>query len=215
MCAQWARLSPCSSQDCSTSCSPPHRDIIEIRGNNFGVNPLQYSISGVPTSAPAGFEKPIIHVCDRDVSALCDQCDRLHFNHTYISCRVPPGVGARKYIRVAVDGQENDPSEPGAQFAYHRPVIASLSSYSANTGPSVTGEQQFITITGKYFGSPSEQARLLATSPVAVTMMKYVAWTGALTAYVCECCDARPSLARRWHGDLRCWSCGVQGDDRG
>ena len=151
-----------------------HRDVIEIRGNNFGVNPVEYSISGVPTSAPAGFEDPIIHVCDHGLPALCDPCVRLHYNHTYISCRVPPGVGASKFISISVDGQANDPTEPGAQFAYHRPVITSFSSYVADTGANVTGDYEYITVRGRYFGSPTEQGRLSESSATIITMLTYV-----------------------------------------
>ncbi len=152
---------------------PARRTVIEIRGDNFGVNPDQYSIHGVSKAGPAGFAKPMIHVCDHGLSDLCDECVRLPgFNHTYIACSVPAGVGANKFIRVVVDGQANNASEPGAQFAYHAPVITSLSSHYANTGPSVTGEQQYITITGQHFGSPAEQSRIVASFPVAITMLR-------------------------------------------
>jgi hypothetical protein len=156
------------------ACHGSSRDVLYVRGNNFGVNPDQYSIPGVARDGPAGFAKPVIHVCDHRLPNLCDECVRMAYNHTFIACSVPPGVGADKFIRVVVDGLVSDPSEPGAQFAYHAPVITSLSSYSANTGASSTGEQQYITITGQHFGSPAEQAGITSASPTIITMLSYV-----------------------------------------
>ena len=147
--------------------------MIEIRGDNFGVNPKKYSIGGLAKGRGTGFAVPVVHVCDHTLPNLCDECMQtpFGFNHTYIACLAPAGVGARKFIRVVVDHLVNNASEPGAQFAYHRPVITSLSAYSANTGPSVTGEQQYITVYGLHFGSPAQQQRIVQSFPVAITML--------------------------------------------
>jgi hypothetical protein len=150
-------------------------DVIEVRGDNFGVNITEYSIPGADGSLIAtGAPRPAVHVCDRGVgwSELCDVCIIRQFNHTYIACVVPAGVGAVKYIRVTVMGQSNNASEPGAAFSYHGPVIEALSTYDVNTGASFAGVYEYITVTGRHFGSPELQARLSNVS--TITMLRCV-----------------------------------------
>ena len=148
-----------------------HRDRLGVSGDNFGVNAQQYSLTraGASDLVSATFSAPKVQICDRNIPALCDDCVITNFsssealirffNHTYLVCSTPAGMGGNKYVRVVVGGQSNNASEPGAAFAYHAPEVLSLSAYSANTGTHANITET-ITVTGKYFGSPSEIDRI-------------------------------------------------------
>jgi hypothetical protein len=151
-------------------------DILEVHGDNFGVNLAEYAVPGVDGSqVVAAAPPPLVHVCERSAQwDLCDPCIRRRYNHTFIECTVPAGVGANKYIRVTVAGQANAASEPGAAFSYAAPVIDALSSYDLNTGADFDGVHQTVTVTGRHFGSPSEQLRLVEAGLAAIPMLRCV-----------------------------------------
>ncbi len=124
------------------------------------MNPSKYSLPSVavPTVA-AAFPSPVVHICDRRILLLCRLCPVVQFNHTYIECVTPSGVGANKFVRVVVDGQQNSPDETTSYFNYLPPVITNMSAVSANTGPECFNcSSTLVTVTGENFGSPNVSA---------------------------------------------------------
>ncbi len=149
--------------------------VLEVTGDNFGVNTLKYGHINVnPGKVDAIYHGPTVHVCDRVLTLLCSPCVVLDFNHTSLTCTMPPGIGPDKFVRVTVDSQSNPRTEAGGFVGYSSPVIDSMSAYSANTGPaSIQETPANITIFGRNFGSPNEVAAILqytALPPVKVVV---------------------------------------------
>ena len=170
--------------------------LIGVSGDNFGVEPTLYTVPGIlARDVAVAFPAPLAYICDRDIAALCDACGVVAHNHTYLTCLTPAGIGARKFVKVVTNQLSNDVSNTGAHFGYHGPVIMNLSAYSANTGPDKLGVFQTINITGQYFGSPTEIARVISANGAALPqpLLLYVGHAAHL-GWVRWCCCRRREL---------------------